>query len=340
MATHSRQRMIASRLRVWLTALFAWCSGVCSAHAEPELALAWPEVPGCPDLAWVERRVHERLGRALDDRAPQSLHASAVILTQPSGLTLTLHVEQDGREGVREINASNCSDLAEAAALVLALAIDASHLAQRDSQPADLTPPDPVVPEVETPKPSRAAQRQTAAKVRDDDAPPWRAYAGLLLDVASLPSPSVGPAAAVAYQRRRYRVELAGMWLAPRASSGREGRVAVNQWALAPTGCADLLGRAITLSACAAVELGRSIGRGRQLSESVRAGALHGAALLGLRLGLPLLANARLVGETAALLPFQRARFVSLDTNDQAPASLHEPALLSLRARLAVELRF
>lgn len=347
MATRSRARLIAYRAHVALSALFAWCGiagNVHVARAEAELVLSWPSMPACPEASWVEQRIRERLGRPLDDRAFRSLEASAAILTKEHGWTLILHLRQDDRDGTREMSASNCVDLGEAAALVVALAIDPNAAAQAQTQPPDAPSNDAA------PRPSDdASNDEEPARPQPSPKPkpatpnprPVRAYVGLMLDVGSLPSSSVGPVAAIGYQWRRYRAELAGTWLPPRASSGEVGRVTVSMWAIAPTGCAELFGRTmLVLSTCASFELGRSVGKGRQLQQSVQAGSLHAAGTLGLRLLVPVVANAALVGESAALVPFLRTRFVSVDTNEQEPAPLHESAKLALRARLAMELRF
>lgn len=347
MATHSRQRMNASRLRVWWVTFFACAACVHVARAEPELALTWPVIEGCPQPAWIERRVGERLGRPLDDRAARSLHASAAIIPQGGGLTLALHVKQGEREGVRAISGASCDELAEAAVLVIALAIDPNALARAEPEP-DLATSVAELPTARAPtpqeiKPSAAPTPppQAAKSPRvNEPALRFRGHAGLALDAGSLPTVGLGPLAAIGYQWGRYRAEITGLWLAPRASSGGQGRVTVSVWAIAPTGCIDLVGRRAVLSTCAAVELGQAVGRGQQLEASLKAKAPHAAGSAALRLTVPVLANASLLAETSALAPFQRVRFVSLDTNDESPVALHESAKASLRARLAAELRF
>jgi hypothetical protein len=52
-------------------------------------------------------------------------------------------------------------------------------------------------------------------------------------------------------------------------------------------GCVDLLRRPLSLGPCAALELGAATGRGTHVREGATAVALWGAALAGVRLGLP-----------------------------------------------------
>jgi hypothetical protein len=342
MVTQSRARLSASNLRMCLRTLLVWYGFTGTAHAAPELVLSWPSLPACPEAAAVQDRVRERLGRALDDRAIDPLHASAVILIQERGLTLTLHLRQADRDAVRELSAANCGDLAEAAALVLALAIDPTATPEAKAQLPDPAPESRANPaEVGKTRASEDAPPTPASPPPRAPRPrPLHASVGLLLDVGSLPGASAGPVAAIGYQLHGFRAELAGIWLPSRASSGQVGAVSVSLWALIPSACTDLLGSKAVLSACVALEMGRAVGRGRKLQQSVRAGSLHTAGSLGLRLTLPLDASTALVGESGALVPFQRTRFVSVDTNAADPAPLHESAALALRARLSLELRF
>jgi hypothetical protein len=319
----------------WLLFVLA-CSAPGAASAQ-ELALTWQAAEGCPDADWAHGRLNERLGRALADRAQDPLAATATLAREGERFVLTLHTVQAGVAGDRALAASSCAELAEAAVLVLALAIDPDAVARIDEGAAQR------VAELDSERPpflTPAAQRP--AIVEPARARPWAVRADALLALGPLPGVTAGPSLAIAYQWTRLRAELSGYWLWPREGheSDAPGSVRVSLWALRPTMCVRLLGQRVQLSGCAALELGRIHGRGLDLPIPQESQALWPAASLAPRLAI---AAGNMVffqlelGLVAALV---RPRFVSTDGQGRALTALYEASPLAGRATLGVELRF
>ena len=88
------------------------------------MKLEWSAPARCPTASAVQ----ERLTRALVDSAadPRGLRARASVTEDEGGvLTLVLELERDdGPVGQRTLQASDCNELATAAVLIVALAVD------------------------------------------------------------------------------------------------------------------------------------------------------------------------------------------------------------------------
>lgn len=173
-----------------------------AARAQPaSLTLTWTAPPGCPDADTILRRVRDL--RASD-------HPTAPL---PAAATVTrdarrwrVRIETPG--GVRSLAAPRCASLAEATAVVLALALD-------DAAPAPATPvasPRPTLPpEVEqlTDAERPPVLRPAAPPPPPPPRPRWSLGARALLDANALPDTGFGLLLTAAWRSRRLRVELA-----------------------------------------------------------------------------------------------------------------------------------
>jgi hypothetical protein len=338
----------AIALTCWLS---TWLPAPLQAQDGPELKLHWQADAACPDLAWVESRLHDRLGRAPAQRSPSPLVVHASLARSGAGFALSLSSEKGGVLGSRELSGPRCDELAQAAVLVIALALEDQDSAaastggavsaagtndrgsaggDKPGPPQNVAPPPapaPPLPSPATPKP--AAMRFGVA-------------ASAMVDVGSLPTPAVGPQLALAYLGKRFRAELAGYWLPAHLSDrGPNGRVEVSLWALRPTGCGNLLGGALALELCAGLELGRMRGEGRDLNRSPPANWFYRSAWFSLRFSGSIRERWALFLEPALVLPLGRPRFVSKATDDStAPHDLHTPSVASARVTLGLETRF
>lgn len=173
-----------------------------AARAQPaSLTLTWAAPPGCPDADTILRRVRDL--RASD-------HPTAPL---PAAATVTrdarrwrVRIETPG--GVRALAAPRCASLAEATAVVLALALD-------DAAPAPVTSPTaprPTLPpeveqltDAERPPVLRPAPTPLAPPPR----PRWSLGARALIDANALPDTGFGVLLTAAWRSRRLRVELA-----------------------------------------------------------------------------------------------------------------------------------
>jgi hypothetical protein len=120
-------------------------SAVAQGDAEP-IRLAYHATEGCPDEAGFVTRVRARTARARLAWAGESARTFTVVVE--AGPTPSGHVTVEGgdrTEGTRRVQADSCSDVADALALVVALAID-----PRSSAPQ--APPPPPAPTSSSPQ--------------------------------------------------------------------------------------------------------------------------------------------------------------------------------------------
>lgn len=90
------------------------------AHAD-ESAIRWEAPAGCPAAEVFRARVVENLGR---EPREGEVDARAVVAKKGARWRVDMTVKTAAGEGVRELEAASCQELAESAALILALTID------------------------------------------------------------------------------------------------------------------------------------------------------------------------------------------------------------------------
>ncbi|MBX3273289.1 MAG: hypothetical protein KF729_23705, partial [Sandaracinaceae bacterium] len=106
-------------------------AGAPCGHARAEgLSLSWSAPPGCPDRATVAAQIEELLGRALVAAPPARVEAAMARDGGRLRLDLEL-VRGDEPASTRTLEGPTCEALAEAGALVIALAIDPDAVAAR-----------------------------------------------------------------------------------------------------------------------------------------------------------------------------------------------------------------
>jgi hypothetical protein len=152
------------------------------------LQLAWEAPQGCPDLPSERAEIRRRVGVIGPTPPAEPVIAQAAIRPDPSGgYRLLLRTRVGDTQGERVLAGQDCRELAEAAALVMALLINpeaALSAAPQAAPPAPAPPPPPPSP-----------------------VPPARPHSGLGLGLASvwasgvLPNFAKGLSARLFYQR-------------------------------------------------------------------------------------------------------------------------------------------
>jgi hypothetical protein len=302
----------ARRARSWLATLgvpvLLAPASASAENASPWAAhLSWTAPVGCPG----EEEVRARLARLVPLDAPMpEWEVSAVVTREPDErFALRLTFESAGRSRQRAMSADSCTELADAAAVILALGVDPAarssawatqDLAMLPSSPeaAQRSPPD-VAPDHATDQPIHNAAPRGPSGGR----PNLRVS---LLGGASagvLASPSFGLGAAVAWASGRLRIELAGTWF-PSAHVEVATENVGGDFSLISAGgsvCGSVLvPGTLFLGPCAGGEAGRlgargtGVGVGQPLDASavwgaVKAGGLlvwYAAPRIGLRVGI------------------------------------------------------
>ena len=114
----------------------------------PSLDLTWEAPATCPDAGQVREWVQALSTR--DGVAPVGARAHAVVREDNGGFSSTLTLEGPSPVPARELFADDCTTLARANAVVIAVALDPIAVAQAAAQ-AQVQPPPPVVTEPSTP---------------------------------------------------------------------------------------------------------------------------------------------------------------------------------------------
>jgi hypothetical protein len=317
--------------------------------AQPALAqsdggalLRWSAPAGCPSEAAVQRELATRLG----ERSGLAVQATGTITQGPRGYRLRLETTADGQSGLRELEAVDCQQLADAAEIIVALMVDPASVAPQEAEqlgtdvatqadagvasseepPAPIQAPTEPVPEEEPEREEPEPEPEREDEEAGDDAgapagPPLHVSfvvrAGAVLDAGSLPDPGLGPTLALGARVERVELTVGGVWLPEQdvQSERRSGRVAVLQLL---TGRASLCYRALGVlgtrrelgfAACVAGELGRTWGRGIDIAQSDPAEATFAAAFASLQAEWPLSEALGLYGELSAGLPLLHTTF-------------------------------
>jgi hypothetical protein len=305
--------------------------------------LSWNAPEGCPDGASVEAET-TRLLRGFVPTGDAPLQARATV-DHPAEKVWRLRL-QTGTDGAeRVVQAATCRELADAAAFILAAAVDpnsgddAAETSKKGATdktppapPAEPLPPIPQVDPHEVPPkepPPRAPRPYAASET------PFAVFAAVWIDDGLLPVGAVAPAAGFEYRPQRLVVLDASLGYFPHAHASTEGNADFS------LGAGD-------------VRVGYVIGPGR-LEATVISGLeldwLHGAgdgglaagtggtaflsALIGWRLRFELVPEWAVRLEVDGVIPIERPLFI-LD-----PATIvHEPSVFGGRTSFGVERRF
>ncbi len=313
-------------------ALVTASSFVQAAHAQQAtprgIELRWSAPAGCPEAAQLAAEVERLLGRSLPESAV-SFTADATVERDDAG-RWHMHLETRARDDARtrELDGESCDDVANATAVILALAIDEEQSTQRTRRVAP------------SPTTAPASERADAgAESVDRERWIWAARARGAVDVASLPQASAGFGADVELIRGALRIELGAMIWIPKSAAvadhaGAGGTVSLFTGAL--HGCfVPIRARAVELGACGGLEAGRIAAEGFGVTSPATNSGLWLAPGLGLlavwragpRLGI--------VAEAEALAPLVRDEFTLLNVGD-----VHRAPPLTGRAAVGLEVRF
>ena len=252
-----------------LAALVTWPARALAAEpAASRLRLEWHAPAGCPDREQAYAAIAAALGKPLPARETPAVVRVQIAQREDGRWNADIWMYGAEGSGERSFIGASCTDVAEAAALIVAMALDPTAAAARgESGAAD-------------------------ARAGPSTDTPARLSAGLRLsaDAGSLPEPSAGAALVFGLEHARLRAQLeAAAWLPQEARIGRDaelgGRFGLFTGAL--RGCFDVLlfaADALRAGPCLAFEAGLATGRGLDISEPGTDRDLWAAALGGVSL--------------------------------------------------------
>ncbi|MDF2697352.1 MAG: hypothetical protein K0S65_5735, partial [Labilithrix sp.] len=228
------------------------------AHASAEelpLKLRWEAAETCPEASFVVRRVAELVeGRP---RPMTEVLATARIHRARSGrFELALAVHTTNGDDERSIDAPSCSPLAEASAVVIALAMAPAE------PPRDTTPPRPSTETTETTRPpetERPAAPTLTPPSRPSESPPSGIGLGIglgpTLGAGILPELGSGLALSAALRHRGLRLGVLGtVWLRQRSTFTGEAGATFDRIDVGAFGCWLFPIRVVAAGPCANIE--------------------------------------------------------------------------------------
>jgi hypothetical protein len=334
-------------------------------HDAGPLDLEWIAPSDCPTRDAVLDDVARILGPKKTEAAAARVAAHAVLFRGEDARWHVVITVSGGGAGERTLEASSCEEVANAAALVLALRVDPTSFAPEmplPSPPAAIASaippaeaPAPPFSEVPPTPPARAATEQPAP-FSGAESPPDRPPApsspsrdGILIGTAvaggvgALPSADLGVEVTATLKRGRLRLEpLLGTSLVQHAdvagftSQGASLRLARGGL----RGCYAAIDLRLTLSGCVTGEVDWfwADGYGATTPENANAGevAFGAGALATWRLTRSVVLRAQLEGLVVVSPP----TFVIDDTAGNVTSQVYRPAALMGRAAMGAEVPF
>lgn len=261
--------LVAWRGMGWLLALWVGLAAPVDAGSEvrppAEYSLDWQAPAECPSAEEIEAQVGALTDDQLDGEG--TMLVRGVVRYDDAGryrLELTTTVGE--REAVRELEATDCVDLGEAVALVVALTLVPSlgeapePEFELDPEPEPEPEPPVTVEPVETPQPpSSPPARPEPARSRRGITPPAALLrAGLGLDIGSAPASTFASRLAIGVAWTHLRVAIEGTHLVPQRADGLAGAAdgLVQQGTVGLVGCGVLALQPWSFPICGGVETG------------------------------------------------------------------------------------
>ncbi len=316
---------------------------------------------GCPSLGALRELVAEHLGHA--GLGGPSLRVQVAVRKAGAERWVARLDVRGAAGGRRDLEGGSCREVIDAAALVIALAVeDEGHVA---TQPLPLVlEGEPELGDAElgggSARPADDEARRRVEVAADEEAEPAEpveqvdeaeyefdavsprapgpvtavhtrlaARAGGSGAAGVLPGATAGFDLAVSGWRQRNGLELSASFFAETAARQSDSGAMVGMWAAGLRGC-----RTFGLAAaCGGGELGRMIGRGTYVPRPRKAGALWGAVSGSLWLRRHLAGAAAIYAGLEGILPITRPRFSVGDD-----PLVYQPEAVGARALIGLEL--
>jgi hypothetical protein len=351
--------------RAWGTGVACFAIAGAVLHAadtngqEHRLELEWSAPPACPTRADVLQTIDSLLGRPANDVLEAPLGVRARVDAIERIWTVELWWRASGVEQTRRLQATSCAELARAAALVVAFAIDPGGEAlgttetpalpaQGEAGPpvaerpaADREPaPVPTLPvpagRASLPPPAPADRKPPDRRERRSEGELlWFARAQAAFDFGALPSPAVGAAAGAGIRRGPFLGAAELSLFYPQEVNGTSagtqggGRFWLGGASLEPCYVMDLRDAAVHFCAVARLDLIAAAGQGVVTTEDGVAWFARVGA--GAQVWHPLTSNLGLLAGVRGLVGPAVPTFVIDD------GVVHEPDFFSVLGTAGVE---
>ncbi len=235
--------------------LSAWLAFAGSPSVGERLELSWTAPAGCPTQTQVRASIDEYLGRDEFGEAIAQVEIAGRIEPVSGGrFRLGIVVRLPGGTVDREVEAALCEELAAAAGLMIAVALDPLRV-------VDVVRPPPA-PAPATPDPAPAAEPRLGVGLR----------AGGAGQLGVLPGFGAGVWAALALVGPRYRVEVSGQYWLPQEVKPFEDKpragARIQFGAAAARACFVPTAGRFEFPSCVAIEVGAARAHGIGLAQT------------------------------------------------------------------------
>lgn len=292
--------------------------------------MRWSGPPDCDRQDTVSRQVESIVGRSL--ASVEGLNFEVTVTAAGDAWRVELVTDESGAKGHRSLAGKSCSEVTDAAAVLMAMAIRGAGQAPASDDAAGATPGD----SASEPTPEPAAPRPAPpASAPPSSSRPLGPVFGLsgAVDTAALPHASPGIAAHAGITGSNLRLEAEGAAFFKSRLALEQGRSAdFELFSGALLGCVDNSFGAVRAGGCAGFELGKLSGEGNGVSDPHLGSSLWQAGRVELGGYYPLGHELWLTVRVGAAIPFSRPEFVL----DGIP--IYQPSALGLRASVGVEL--
>jgi hypothetical protein len=307
--------------------------------------MAWNVPAGCPDARAVDERARS-LASVDATRWARAGQVRGRIVAAAGGWALSLQIERAASPALpslpgagpsrdaspaRVFHAADCSELGEAAAVAIALALGgadaAPAAAAADAKAGEAAPPAPAPPASDAAHDEGGAA--LASELRTIGA---AARAEALLDTATLGGLAFGVAAEAGVRWRAIGLRAYGLGL-----PSREVRLAPSQsvelslWAAGLRGCYRAAAGLPLVDVCGGAEVGAFGAAGRGLADARERRDVWAATTWGTWFGLDVAEHLQAGARLEAVIPLSRERYY-VNQNDR----VHEMREASLRLALSL----
>ncbi|HWB74513.1 MAG TPA: hypothetical protein VG755_06150 [Nannocystaceae bacterium] len=262
--------------------LAALLAAVLAPSPGTELALQWDAPPECPQGSAVREAIDANLGEGDFDAA---IAARGTIVADGERWRLDVEVTLSSGRVERSVVSRECAGLADAAGLIIAVALDPLRVVHTVAQP----PPVPTRPiavpqadEVERPQLEQRTQPRAPKQTRSLAIEP---RIGGVLELGALGLVRGGIAAGVGLVGPRYRIDFVAHYLAPRAvrrfDAAPDAGVSVQQAGVGARACVRSRLGPVELPTCLGFEAGVAVARGIGLGAPHRTALPWAAVVIG-----------------------------------------------------------
>jgi hypothetical protein len=320
------------RMLLLPAALLASLTVARPAQAE-SFSLEWSAPEGCPAEQEVLVSLRELLGADPRSIAREPLEVRITVKQiAPNHWALDLQTTSGDQQRTRHLEAPTCHELARAASVVMALAVDPERkhlrLGPRPREEEAEAPPPPPPPEPPRPAPRRPESERAR-----------RAWGLGRLDlvgtIGQMPDPALGAGLSGGIVVDSLRLRLGAQAVLPQrteVSEGKGGQIGMATGLL--EACFVLAQSPVRLGPCVGVEAGALWAHAFGVTQEGSGAGPWVAIAVGEELALPLLGQLSVVVGSALVIPVASPRFLLDEVGE-----VHQPAAVGGRLTVGVEVK-